>query len=55
VSEHPYHRLAFPLAGIITKGLDILNKVNIHTQLLQLNGVYRRDERRAINIQDKHT
>jgi hypothetical protein len=55
VTEHPYHRLELPLAGIITKWHDIICTVNTHKQLLQLNGIVRRDERKAMNIQDKHT
>jgi hypothetical protein len=55
VTEHPYHRLVLPLAGIITKRHDILCRVNIHKQLLHLNGTVRRDDRKAIYTQDKHT
>ena len=54
-TEHPYHGLELPLAGIITKWHDILCRVHVHKQLLHLNGTVRRDERKAINIQDKHT
>lgn len=53
VTEHPYHRLV--LAKIITKLHDILCRVNMHKQFLHLNGTVRRDERKAIHIQDKHT
>lgn len=55
VTEHPYHTLVLPLAWFITKRHDILYRVNIHKQLLQLNGTVRRDDIKAINIQNKHT